>query len=63
LRQVGLHCSKAFLTTVNRTYGSRWVELTVNFTTDGNTTDVGASGGYSPIKATIKNTVGAGVYA
>ena len=63
LRQLALHCSEAYLTASPRGYGSKWIELAASFTADYNTTDIGASGGYSPIKATIKNTVASGTYA
>jgi len=62
-RQLLLHCSAATLTQADRAYGQRWIELDLAFTTSFNTSDVGASGGYSPIKATVKNAVASGVYA
>jgi hypothetical protein len=40
-----------------------WVELDVNFKGIANTTDVGASLGYSPIKVTLKNAKATTVYA
>lgn len=63
LQQVRLHCSNITWTSAVRSYGSRWVELDVVWDAAANTTDVGVSGGRSPIKATLRNTVAAGVYA
>ncbi|HEY3718366.1 MAG TPA: phage tail tube protein [Jatrophihabitantaceae bacterium] len=63
LQQIKLHCSTVTFTNVARTYSGSWVELAVAWTADANTADVGASGGYSPVKATLKNLVAAGVYA
>lgn len=62
-RALQLHCSSVALTSVNRSYGARWVELDLEFEAIANATDVGASGGLSPIKATLKNAVSSGVYA
>lgn len=63
LRQLLIHCSQIGYTSAPRSYGARWVELTASFTAEGNTTDVGASGGRSPVKVTLKNAIGSGVYA
>lgn len=63
LQQVKLHASSAIFTDVHQVYGGDWVELAIAWTADANTTDIGASGGHSPIKTTLKNTIGAGVYA
>lgn len=63
LQQVKLHCSTVTFTNVARSYSGSWVELAVAWTADANTTDAGASGGLSPVKATLKNLVAAGVYA
>lgn len=62
-RALTLHCSTAYLSSVVRSYGNKWIELDIGFDADANTTDVGASGGWSPIKATLKNAVASGVYA
>jgi hypothetical protein len=62
-QQLRLHCSTATFTNVVRAYDSSWIELTVAWTADANTTDAGASGGQSPVKATLKNLVASGVYA
>jgi hypothetical protein len=63
LRQLVVHCSKAYFTAAPRDYGKKWIELAAAFRADGNTTDVGASGGYSPAKVTLKNAVASGTYA
>jgi len=39
-----------------RSVGKEYVELTVNFDAQANTTDA-TNGGYAPIKATVKNAV------
>jgi hypothetical protein len=39
-----------------------YVEVTVDFESLGNTTDVGATSGYSPIKFTLKNAKASGTY-
>ena len=43
--------------------GKDYVQTDVTFTAIANSTDVGASGGYSPIKFTCQNAVAASVYA
>jgi hypothetical protein len=40
-----------------------YVEIDVNFKAVANTTDVGASAGFSPIKVTLKNAKSTTVYA
>jgi hypothetical protein len=40
-----------------------YVELDVNFKAVANTTDIGASGGYSPVKVVIQSAKASGVYA
>lgn len=63
LRSLQLHCSSVKLLTTVRDYSGTYVRLSSTFRAVANTTDVGASGGYSPLKATWKNVVGTGVYA
>jgi hypothetical protein len=63
LQQVRLHCSSVVFTSVARAYTADWVELAIAWEADGNTTDAGASGGQSPVKATLKNAVASGIYA
>lgn len=43
--------------------GKAWIETEIDFKAMGNTTDVGASGGYSAIKWTVQNAIGSGIYA
>jgi len=62
-QQVKLHCSSVVFTKAARSYGSNWVELDLEWVADANAADAGSSGGKSPIKATVKNTVASGVYA
>lgn len=47
--------------TFDRAQGS-YVKLPVKFTANANTTDVGTSAGYSPIKATTKSAIAAATY-
>lgn len=42
--------------------GKEYVEVTATFKAVANTTDVGASGGYSPIKALLKNALPSGTF-
>lgn len=62
LRQLELHCSNVVLTQSARTYGSKWVEVEASFEAAANATDAGASGGLSPVKATLRNNVTSGGY-
>ncbi|MFF5029248.1 phage tail tube protein [Streptomyces collinus] len=57
-----LHCSQVAYTEGTPSYGKEYIELPVSFTAIGNTTDVGGSGGYSPIKATLTNAIASGTY-
>lgn len=57
-----LHCSQVAYTEGTPSYGKEYIELPVSFQAIGNTSDVGASGGYSPIKATLSNAVTSGTY-
>lgn len=43
--------------------GKTYIETEIDFTAMANTTDVGASGGYSPCKWTVQNAIGTGIYA
>lgn len=63
--QVGLqlHCSDAVWSEGTQSYGKDYIELPVSFKTYANTTDIGASGGYSPIKVTLTNAVASGTYS
>lgn len=57
-----LHSTNAYLTDAKVVRGKAYAELEVTFDADANTADVGASGGYSPIKATVTNQLLAGTY-
>ncbi|HWU23264.1 MAG TPA: phage tail tube protein [Nocardioides sp.] len=57
-----LHCSNVVYTEGSPNYGKDYIELPVTFKAVGNTSDVGASGGYSPILATLTNAVASGTY-
>lgn len=61
--QVKLHMTKAVITvgTINR--GKDEVEIDCSFTGLANTTDAGASGGFSPIKVTLLNAKTGSTYA
>lgn len=60
---LALHCSKVKWTEGTPDYGKDYIEMPVSFTAIANTTDVGASAGYSPIKATLTNAIATGTYA
>lgn len=51
-----LHGSSALFTKATVERSKDWVELQVDFTCVANTSDAGASGGYSPMKATVVNS-------
>ncbi|MFB7905232.1 phage tail tube protein [Kitasatospora sp. NPDC056076] len=59
---LAFHCSQAVYTEGSPTYGKDYIELPVTWEGLGNTADVGASGGYSPIKATVTNAMPSGTY-
>jgi hypothetical protein len=61
--QFQLHMSKPSYTTADISRGKDFIEIAVAFSADGNSTDIGTSAGYSPIKATIQNAIAAGVFA
>lgn len=58
-----LHCSTVKFTEGTPNYGKDYIELPVAFRAIANTTDIGASLGYSPIKATLTNAIASGTYA
>lgn len=60
--QINPHMSAVVLTEAGISRGKSYVELSLSFTTDGNTTDAGASGGYSPIKWNLQNAKPSGTY-
>ncbi|MEW2302574.1 phage tail tube protein [Streptomyces sp. NPDC006655] len=60
--QLKFHMSKCSLSAADITRGKDYIEIPITFTALANTTDVGASGGYSPIKVTVQNAVTSGTY-
>jgi hypothetical protein len=60
--QFNLHMSNVTFTAADISRGKDYVELAVTFVANANTTDVGTSAGYSPIKATIQNAIAGGTY-
>ncbi|MFI1520647.1 phage tail tube protein [Kitasatospora cineracea] len=60
--QVKLHASKCAYSDAEISRGKDYIELSVSYEGLANTTDVGASGGYSPCKVTIQNAIAAGTY-
>lgn len=63
LTQLLLTMTKAAFVVAKVERSKDYVELDVNFKAVANTTDVGASAGYSPIKVTLKNAKSTTVYA
>lgn len=61
--QVKLHMTNVTYSAADIGRGKDYVEIAVSFSARANTTDIGASGGYSPIKATIQNAITSGTYA
>jgi Phage tail tube protein len=59
---VQLHSTLCNLDEVSTQRGKAWVEYAITFTALPNSTDAGASGGVSPIKATITNAKPSNVY-
>ena len=61
--QVKLHMTNVVYTAADIGRGKDFVEISVSFSARANSTDIGTSGGYSPIKATIQNAIASGTYA
>ena len=59
---ITLQMSKAAYTAAETDRGKDYVTMAISFDAKGNTTDVGASGGYSDIKVTLENAIAAGTY-
>lgn len=57
-----LHGTLATFTEGTPAYGKDYIELPVSFACDANATDTGASGGWSPLKATLTNAMPSGTY-
>lgn len=62
LVSLNIHCSQIALNKADVARGKTYVELDTEFTAIANTTDVGASGGLSPAKVTLKNAIASGSY-
>jgi Phage tail tube protein len=60
--QLKAHLSTATLTNATVQSGKTYMELACDFEGDANTTDKGASGGFSPVAVTLKNAKAAGTY-
>lgn len=60
--QLQLHMSKCSVSAADITRGKDYVEIPITWTALANITDIGTSGGYSPIKVTVKNAVASGTY-
>jgi hypothetical protein len=60
--QLKLHMSKCAISAADVTRGKDYVEVPITWTAIANITDVGTSGGYSPIKVTVQNAVTSGTY-
>lgn len=63
LTQIKAHMTNVVLDDcqIDRSQG-KYVELAIKFTATANSTDVGASGGFSPIKVTLQNALASGTY-
>jgi hypothetical protein len=60
--QLKLHMTKCSISAADITRGKDYIEVPITWTALANTTDIGASGGYSPIKVTIQNAIASGTY-
>lgn len=63
LTQVKFQMTKAAFTVAKIERSKDFVELSVNYKAIANTTDVGTSAGYSPVKVTLQNAKATAVYA
>jgi len=61
--QVKFNMTKCAFTVAKIERGKEYIELNVNYKAVANTTDAGASSGYSPLKVTLKNAKVSGTYA
>jgi hypothetical protein len=61
--QVKFNMTKCAFTVAKIERGKDYIELNVNYKAIANTTDAGASSGYSPLKVTLKNAKVSGTYA
>lgn len=58
-----LHCTKAVYKPADIVRGKDYVEVQVAWSAAANTTDVGASAGYSPVKVSLTNNKASGTFA
>lgn len=61
--EVKLHMTKCAFTVAKIERSKDYIELGVTYKALANTTDAGASAGYSPLKVTLKNAKASGTYA
>ena len=61
--QIKFHLTKCAFEVAKIERSKDYVELSVNFKGIANTTDAGASGGYSPVKVTLQNAKATNVYS
>lgn len=61
-QQVKWHASTIRIEDAKVSRGKAYAELELTYTCDANTTDVGASSGFSPIKVTLQNAEPSGTY-
>lgn len=62
LTQVKTHCSAIRIEDAKVSRGKAYAELELTYVADFNSTDIGASGGFSPIKVTLQNANPSGTY-
>jgi hypothetical protein len=61
-QQLKLHMTNVVYESADISRGKDYVELPISFKAVANSTDIGASGGYSPIKVTLQNAITSGTY-
>lgn len=61
--QVQFTMTKCAFTVARIDRSQDYIQLSVNYRAQANTTDVGATGGYSPVKVVVKNALASGTYA
>lgn len=61
--EVKFQMTKCAFTVAKIERGKDYIELNVNYRAQANTTDAGATGGYSPIKVVLQNAKASGTYA
>jgi hypothetical protein len=60
--QLQLHMTKCSISAADITRGKDYIEVPITWSALANATDVGTSGGYSPIKVTVQNAITSGTY-